>query len=106
MVLVTTNRRMWLVGTLASLAIFAVIYFTVIRPTTDTANQAVKSGLQQSQQVINQAQKQLGSAAAAAGASSSQAQQALGSAQKLTACVASAGTNVSAIETCHAKFGN
>jgi DNA-binding NarL/FixJ family response regulator len=50
--------------------------------------------------------EQLGSAAAAAGVSSSQAQQALGSAQKLTACVASAGTNVSAIETCHAKFGN
>jgi hypothetical protein len=97
---------MWYVGTLVSLAIFALVYFTVIRPSTETANQAIKTGLQQSQQVINQTQKQLGSAAAAAGATSSQAQKALGNAQKLTACVAAAGTNVSAIGSCHTKFGN
>ena len=64
MLVVTTNWRLWMAGMAVSLAIFGVVFFTVIKPSSDSANQALKSGLQQSQQVINQAQKQLGTAAA------------------------------------------
>ena len=46
MVLVTGNWRIWLAGMAASLAIFAVVFFTVIQPSTNTANQALKTGLQ------------------------------------------------------------
>jgi hypothetical protein len=65
MVLVTGNWKLWMVGMAASLAIFLVLFFTVIKPSSDTANQAVKSGLQQSQQVLNQAQKQITNAGGA-----------------------------------------
>jgi preprotein translocase subunit YajC len=96
---------MYLVGLAASLVLFAIVYFAVIRPDQNTANQALKTGLQQSQQVINQAQKALtnsGESSAVTG----QAQQALGNAAKLTACVASAGTDAGALQTCQVKYGH
>ena len=62
MVLVTGNWRIALAGLAASLLIFGVLFFTVIQPSQNTANQAVKTGLQQSQQALNQAQKQLSTA--------------------------------------------
>ena len=126
MVLVTNSWRMWLVGFLASLAIFGVVYFTVIKPDTNAANQAVKTGLQQSQQALGQAQQALNSASGQSGASaaqsaagaaqsggsssqasqlSSQASQTLSKAAKLTSCVAAAGTDASKLAGCQAKFG-
>jgi pectate lyase len=96
----TNNWRIWMVGMAASLAIFLVVYFTVIKPSTDTANQVLRTGLQQSQQAINQASKQLG----AAGGAGSAGGAAVSTAQKLTACVAAAGTNTGKIEACQAKF--
>ncbi len=113
MVLVTGNIRTWLIGMAASLIIFAVVYFTVIAPSTNTANQAIKSSEQQAQKLISTAQKQLstaGSQAAAAGASgaasavTSQAQQAASSAMTLASCVAAAGTDVSKVQACQAKY--
>jgi hypothetical protein len=89
---------------LASLAIFAVVYFTVIQPSTNTANQALRTGLQQTQQVINQAKKQIANSGAT-GAVSSQAGQQLDKASKLTACVASAGTDASKLANCQAQYG-
>jgi hypothetical protein len=108
MVLVTTNWRMWLAGTAVSLVIFAVLFFTVIQPSTDTANQAIKSGIQQSQQAINQAQKQLSSASgqAGAGAGAGQAQKVLSKAAKLTSCVAAAGTDPTKMQACQVKYAN
>jgi F0F1-type ATP synthase membrane subunit b/b' len=120
MVLVTGNWRAWLIGTAASLVIFAVVFFTVIKPSSDTANQAIKTGLQQSQQAINQgqqalnqAQKQLTTASgqsatvsSQAGKVSSQAQQELGKAAKLTSCLSSAGTDVAKVQACQVKFGH
>jgi hypothetical protein len=113
MVLVTNNWRMWAAGMAASLIIFAILFFTVIKPNSDTANQAVKTGLQQSQQVINQAKQQLSNAtsqaAGAAGSSgasgavntaNAQGQQALSTASKLTACVAAAGTDATKLAAC------
>lgn len=105
MVLVTRNPWMWLVSLAASLAIFAVVYFTVIQPDQNTANQALKSGLQQTQQAINQTQKQLGSASGQAGSANGQAQQQLSKAAKLTSCVAAAGTDVTKVQACDAKYG-
>jgi ABC-type transporter Mla subunit MlaD len=103
MVLVTSNWRIWMAGMAASLAIFAVVYFTAIQPSMNTANQALKSGLQQSQQAINQAQKQLGSVSGQAPAVAGKAQQALSTAAKLTKCVAAAGTDPTKLQGCQAK---
>ena len=112
MLVVTNNWRIWAVGVATSLLIFVVVYFAVIRPDQNTANQALKSGLQQSQQAINQAQKQFSTAAGQAGGSASgqggsiaaQAQQQLGNAAKLTACLQSAGPNAGAIQACQSNY--
>lgn len=100
MILVTGNKRLWAFSMAASLIIFAVLYFTVIRPDNNTANQAVKSGLQQSQQVIQNAQKQV-----KASGGTRQDQKVLNHAAKLTACLSNAGTDVSKVSACQAKFG-
>jgi ABC-type bacteriocin/lantibiotic exporter with double-glycine peptidase domain len=104
MVLVTNNWRLWAIGMAASLAIFVVVFFAVIKPSTDTANQAIKTGIQQSQQVINQAKKQLNSSGAS-GAVSSQANQQLDKASKLTSCVGAAGTDPSKLASCQSQYG-
>jgi type II secretory pathway component PulM len=89
-----------------SVIIFAVVYFTVIKPDSNTANQAVKSSLQQSQQVINQAKKTLNNTSAKAGSGADkQASQALDKASKLTACVSAAGTDPTKLSACQTKFG-
>jgi type II secretory pathway component PulM len=106
MVLITNNTRLWLIGMAVSVAIFLGVYFLVIKPNDNTANQAVKAGLQQTHQALNQAQQQLNSAAGQAGAAAAPAQQALSKAQKLTACLTSAGTDAAAMQSCQAKFGN
>ncbi len=113
MVVISTNWRLWMAGMAVSLAIFGVVFFTVIKPSSDTANQAIKSGLQQSQQAINQAQKQLGtassqasSASGAAGAAVASGQQQLNKAAKLTACLSTAGTDVAKVQACQVKFGS
>ena len=112
MVVVNTNWRLWMAGMAVSLAIFGVVFFTVIKPSSDTANQAIKSGLQQSQQAIDQAKKQFGtatsqagSAAGQAGAVATSAQTQLTKASKLTACLSHAGTDVGAVQACQVKFG-
>jgi predicted PurR-regulated permease PerM len=117
MVLVTASWRMWLIGLAASLAIFGVVYFTVIKPDQNTANQALKSGLQQTQQAINQAQKQLSTtggqassvvsqATKQAGAANSQAQKTLNNVSKLATCVSAAGTDAAKLSECQVKFGS
>jgi hypothetical protein len=123
MVLITGNWRVAMAGLAASLLIFAVLFFTVIKPSENTANQALKSGLQQSQQALNQAQKQLssaGSQAAPAAPSApaasqvqrqiskatGQAQQQLSKAAKLASCLSQAGIDASKMQACQANFGH
>jgi hypothetical protein len=110
MVLVTGNWRIWLVGLAASLTIFLVTYFAVIAPSMNTANQALKSGLQQTQQAVKQAQQQLssdnGSGSGQASPAAGQAQQTLGNAAKLTTCLAAAGTDPTKLQACQAKYAN
>jgi hypothetical protein len=123
MVLVSYSRRAWAISMAVSVVIFAVLYFTVIKPSSDTANQAVKTGLQQTQQALSQAQQQLSTGAGQVGRSSTsggtvstapagsastgagQVEQQLSKAQQLTACVTAAGTDVGQIEACKTKFG-
>ena len=122
MVLVSYSRRAWAISLAVSVVIFGLLYFTVIKPGSDTANQAVKAGLLQTQQALTQAQQQLssgagqfgrpsssgGTATTAPGGSAStgagQLQQTLSKAQQLTACVTAAGTDVGQIEACKTKF--
>jgi hypothetical protein len=106
MVLVTGNWRMWMAGMAVSLAIFAVVFFAVIKPSQNTANQAVKTGLQQTQQALNQAQKQLTTASGQAGAPTGQVKQQLSTAAKLTACVSAAGTDATKLQACQVKFSH
>lgn len=104
MVLITTSWRMWLAGLAVSLAVFGVLYFTVIRPDNNTANQAIKSGLQQSQQALNQARQQLSKTGGQTRAASSKAQHELSKASKLSACVAAAGTDPTKLQACQTQF--
>ncbi|HYB27651.1 MAG TPA: hypothetical protein VEF89_13605 [Solirubrobacteraceae bacterium] len=97
MVLVTGNWRVALAGLVASLVVFGVLFFAVIRPSENTANQALKSGLQQTQQVLNQAQKQSSAAAGTAG-------QTVNNAAKLAGCLAKAGVDTSKVEACQAQY--
>jgi hypothetical protein len=115
MVVVTNNWRVWLAGTTLSLVVFLIVYFVAIKPETNTANQALKSGLQETQQVVKQAQKQLGSAAVATGAAGAAGsagaastiaagQKQLSKAAKLTACIVAAGTDVSKVQICQSRY--
>jgi hypothetical protein len=128
MVLVTTSWQRWAAGLAVSLVVFLVLYLTVIQPSTNTANQAVKAGMQQTQQAIKQAQAQINSASAsnpasaasghankqvaAAGAKANQqlaaagakANQQLNEAGKLAACVSAAGTDTGKLEACQVKY--
>jgi 2-hydroxychromene-2-carboxylate isomerase len=79
-----------------SLVIFLIVLFAVILPAQNTANQALKQGLQQSQQAIKQSQKAFKGNGAA--------EKNLSKAQKLTACVAAAGTDPSKLSACQAKY--
>jgi hypothetical protein len=106
MVIVTNNWRLWLAGLAVSLIAFLVLFFAVIKPSSDTANNAVRSGLQQSQQAINDATKQFNNASSQAGGSSTQAGQALSKAAKLTACVSAAGTDLGKIQACQVQYGH
>jgi uncharacterized membrane-anchored protein YhcB (DUF1043 family) len=118
MIVVTRNWKVSLVALAVSVGIFLVVFFTVIQPSTHTADAAIKQGMQQSQQALNQAQQQLkqsgAQASSAAGgasgatkqikAATQQAGQDLSKAQKLTKCVAAAGTDASKLANCQAQF--
>jgi hypothetical protein len=77
------------------LLIFAILYFTVIKPSSDTANDAVRSATQTATEQLKQARKD----------APPQAQKALSDAQKLTACVSAAGTDAGKLQACQVKFG-
>ena len=57
MVYVTRNPLWWLVGTLLSLAITAVIWFAIVKPQVDTANKQTNDAIHAVQPQINHAQR-------------------------------------------------
>jgi type II secretory pathway component PulM len=111
MVLVTGNWKVWLAGMAASLLIFAVLFFTVIKPSSDNANQALKTGMNQASQVLKQTQQDVNQATKAGNSVSStgnkaaqSANKTLDKASKLASCVAAAGTDTSKIAACQSKY--
>jgi hypothetical protein len=122
MVIVNSSWQRWAAGLAVSLIIFLVLYLTVIQPSTNTANQAIKTGEAQTQQAIKQAQQQISSAgnqasgaskqAAAVGAKANkqiaaagaQANRQLNQAGKLAACVSAAGTDTGKLQACQVKY--
>lgn len=87
--------KYWLAGLAVSVGIFAVLYFTVIKPTTDTANDAIRTSLNQAQQQLNNAKNN---------APDAQSKKQLSQAEKLTACLQDAGTDISKVQDCQAKY--
>ena len=77
------------------LIIFAIIYFTAIKPSTDTANDAVRSATQTATEQLRDARKN----------APPEARKTLDDAQKLTACISAAGTDTGALQSCQVKFG-
>jgi hypothetical protein len=128
MVFVTHSWKAWAAGLVASLAIFGVLYFTVISPDQNTANQAVKTGMKQTQQAITQAEQDVSDSSGTGGSSkhaskqvaaakheaaaankqvtkvANQAKSHLNEAAKLASCVTAAGTDTGKIEACQAKY--
>jgi hypothetical protein len=88
--LVVSNGRWWIVSAAVSLVIFLIVYFTVIKPSTDTANQLLRNGEQQVQQAVNQA--------------SHSGLKVPAGVTNLANCIAAAGTDTGKIEACQAKF--
>ncbi len=103
MLIVTNSWKMWLAGLAVSAGIFLVVYFTVIKPATDTANKAVSTGLQQEQQALQRSQQQLNQAKQQA--PTAKAKQELDNAAKLTQCIQAAGTDTTKIQDCQTQFG-
>jgi hypothetical protein len=91
MLIVVRNPMYRLISLAVAIAIAAVVYFAVIKPNHDTANNAITQSEQQVQQAVNQANKQSGGAVPAG-------------VTNLTTCMASAGSDTAKIQACGAKF--
>jgi 16S rRNA U1498 N3-methylase RsmE len=91
MVVVVRNPLYRLIALGVSVAIVLILYFAVIKPNNDNANNAVRQGEQQLQQAVQNANKQSGGAVPA-------------NVTNLTSCIAAAGTDTGKIQACQAKF--
>jgi len=94
MIVVARGWRGAAIGGLVSLIVFAVLYFTVIKPDNNTANQALTNTEKQVNQVVNSVSR-----SAPAGAVPS-------SVTRLTSCIEAAGTNTTALQACRTKYGS
>jgi mannitol-specific phosphotransferase system IIBC component len=86
------------VSALCSIAIAAFIYFVLVKPSTDNANNQVNHALQQAKPQIDAANKQLQKAASQAPASASPS---IKKAQQITTCIAAANGDVNKIAACN-----
>jgi 16S rRNA U1498 N3-methylase RsmE len=91
MVVVVRNPVYRLIALGVSVAIALILYFAVIKPNNDTANNAVRQTEQQVQQAVSNANKQSGGAVPK-------------SVTSLTSCLAAAGADTGKIAACQAKF--
>jgi F0F1-type ATP synthase membrane subunit b/b' len=103
------NAKVAAAGLALSAAIFLLLYFTVIKPSSDNANTAVKQGEKQAQQLLNNATKQSDAATKklkSAGVKvPAAAQAATTRAKKLADCLVTAGADTGKIQNCQAQFG-
>ena len=86
MFIVVRNTRARIALAVIPIILFLIVYFTVIRPDQNTANQAISQSLKQTNQQVQ----------SDSGVPSN--------VKNLTACLAAAGSNTSALEQCKAKF--
>jgi hypothetical protein len=91
MTIVVRNPVYRLVSLGITIAIIAIVYFAVIKPNNDTANNVVKQGEQQLQQAVNNANKATHGAVPAG-------------VTNLVDCIAKAGTDTDKIAACRSKF--
>ncbi len=91
MIVVVRNPMYRLIALGVSVAVVVVLYFTVIKPSNETANTAVRQGEQQLQQAVNSASKSSGGAVPT-------------SATNLTSCLVAAGTDAGKLQLCSAKY--
>ena len=91
MYVIVSSLKYRLIAAVVSLVIFGVVYFTVIRPDNNAANNAVIQGEKQLQQAVKNANGQSGGAVPAG-------------VVNLTSCLSAAGTDTSQIQACQAKF--
>lgn len=89
MTIVVRNPVYRLIALGVSVAIVLILYFAVIKPNHDKANNAVSTTEQQVQQAVNKAAKQGGVPAGV---------------KSLTDCIAAAGTDTSKLQACQSKF--
>jgi hypothetical protein len=88
--LVVSSGRWWIASAAVSLIIFLIVYFTIIQPDNNTANQLLKNGEQQVQQAVKNANSS--GVKVPAGVSN------------LANCIVAAGTDTGKIQACQAKF--
>jgi hypothetical protein len=92
MSIVFGSARYRLISLAVTLGIFLIVYFTVIRPDNNTANNAIKQGNALIQQGEQQAAKAANQSGVPVGV------------KNLTACIAAAGSNTAELQACSAKF--
>jgi predicted PurR-regulated permease PerM len=98
------NIGLRLAGLLVTVGILAAVYFFIVKPATDTANNAIDSisaPLQQAEQQAAQAQQELKHSANAGGAGSNSD---LNQLNKLQRCVQKAHQDVNRLERCTERF--
>ena len=115
MIIFTNSWKIWLAALAVSLGIFAVIYFTVIEPSNDRADEAleqsddlIRQSFDQSDEALEQSQQQLeesGQAGGGGGGGGEAANQQIERAQQLTQCIAEAGADAEALQQCQLEFG-
>jgi peptidoglycan hydrolase CwlO-like protein len=91
------------ISALCSIAIAAFIYFVIVKPETDKANDQVNHALKQAQPSIDAANKQLQQAQPGINEANKrlkQAQPGIDRAQKIANCIAQAGGDVTKIQAC------
>jgi predicted PurR-regulated permease PerM len=99
------NIGLRLIGLLVSVGILVAVYFFVIKPATDTANNAIDSfsePLKQTQREVAQAQQQLQQDANNGGPGS---QSDLNQLDRLQRCVQKAHRDVNRLQRCAERFG-
>jgi predicted PurR-regulated permease PerM len=99
------NISLRLIGALGTIAVLVAVYFFVIKPTTDTANNAISSisePLKETQREVAQAQQQLQQGAQSGGTGS---QTDLNQLNKLQKCVHKAHQDVNLLQRCAERFG-
>jgi preprotein translocase subunit YajC len=101
MFIVSRSPKLYLLSLAVSVGIFLIIYFTVIRPDNNAANNALRLGQQQEQQALQQASSVAKSTGAPASVSSS-----VNAATNYASCVVAAGTDTGKFQVCATKYAH